>query len=120
MARSKPNKPLKSPNKTKQNKTSQNKTKQNKTQSETPLTMKATTKPTETESTNESTENRDRPQEKYERNPANTPYYEGDKIYRRIKRKIEKSNSSMQTARLLNRATKDSSNHRMKTNKATF
>jgi hypothetical protein len=48
--------------------------------------MKTTTNSTETETEtmNASTENRDRPQEKYERNPENIPYYESDKIHRRI------------------------------------
>jgi hypothetical protein len=36
---------------------------------------------------NESTENRDIPQDKYERNPENIPNYKGDKTYRRIIRK---------------------------------
>jgi hypothetical protein len=49
--------------------------------------MKTNTKPTGTETKSESTENRDRPQEKYERNPENIPYYESEKIHRRINRK---------------------------------
>jgi hypothetical protein len=48
---------------------------------------RATTKPTETETTNESTEKRDRPHQKYERNPENIPYYEGEITYRIINRK---------------------------------
>jgi hypothetical protein len=81
MARSKPNKPLKSPNKPQNNK--QNK--ENTAQSVTPHMARATTKQTET--TKESTEKIDRPHEKYVRNPENIPYYDGDKIYRRIDRK---------------------------------
>jgi hypothetical protein len=49
--------------------------------------MKTTTNPTEKETTNESTENRDRPQNKNERNPENIPYYEGEKINQIINRK---------------------------------
>jgi hypothetical protein len=63
------------------------KNKTNTTKSVTPHKMKTTTNPTETETTNESTENRDRPQEKYERNPENIPYNEGEKIYQRMNRK---------------------------------
>jgi hypothetical protein len=81
MARSKPNKPLKSPNK------QQTKNKTNNTQSLTPQTMKTNTKTTWTEATNEQTEKRDIPQEQYERNPENIPHYETDKIHRRINRK---------------------------------
>jgi hypothetical protein len=49
--------------------------------------MKIYAKTTETETINEPTENRDRPQEKCERNPENIPYYESEKIHRRINRK---------------------------------
>jgi hypothetical protein len=49
--------------------------------------MKTNTKTTGTEAMNECTEKRDIPQEKYERNPENIPYYESDKIHRRINRK---------------------------------
>jgi hypothetical protein len=42
---------------------------------------KTTGTETETETTNERTENRDIPQEKYERNPENIPYYESEKIH---------------------------------------
>jgi hypothetical protein len=48
---------------------------------------RSTTKQTETETPSESTEKRDRPHKKYERNPENIPYYEGEKKYQRINRK---------------------------------
>jgi hypothetical protein len=49
---------------------------------------RATIKPTETGTMKESTEKRDRTQEKYHvRNPENHPYHEGEKNYRRIDRK---------------------------------
>jgi hypothetical protein len=86
MTRSKPNKPLKSPNKPQNNE--QNKqNKENTTQNVTPHTARATTTQTGTETAKESTEKRDRPFEKYVSNPENTPYYDRDKLYRRIDRK---------------------------------
>jgi hypothetical protein len=80
MGRSKPNKPSKS-----SHKAHNKQTKENKTQSEIPHAARATTKPieTETETTKESTEKRDRTHKKYVRNPEDHPYHEGDKIYRR-------------------------------------
>jgi hypothetical protein len=51
--------------------------------------MKTNTKTigTGTEATNERTEKRDIPQEKYQRNPENIPDYESEKIHQRINRK---------------------------------
>jgi hypothetical protein len=85
MARLKPNKSLKLPNKKQieeQNK--QNKT--NNTPSVTPHTTKTSKKTTGTEETNERTEKRDIPQRKYKRNPENIPYYKFESIHRRINR----------------------------------
>jgi hypothetical protein len=82
MARSKPNKPLKSPHK--QQIEEQNK--QNKTYttpSVTPHTTKTIKRKTGTE---ERSEKRDITQRKYIQNPENIPYYEGDSIHRRINR----------------------------------
>jgi hypothetical protein len=77
MARSKPNKPLKSPHKQQieeQNK--QNKT--DTTPSVTPHTTRTSKRKTGTE---ERSEKRDITQRKYIRNPENIPYYEGDSIH---------------------------------------
>jgi hypothetical protein len=46
---------------------------------------------TGTEATNERTEKRDIPQEKYEPNPENIPYYESEKIDRQINRKDQQN-----------------------------
>jgi hypothetical protein len=87
MARLKPNKSLKSPNK--QQNEEQNK--QNKTNNRpsviTPHTTKTSKRTSGTEDTNERTEKREIPRRKYERNPESIPYYESESIHRRINRK---------------------------------
>jgi hypothetical protein len=91
MARLKPNKSLKSPNK-QQNKEQKKQHKQNKTnntQSVTPHTTKTSKKTTWTEETNERTEKREKRYtlKKIRTKPENIPYYELETIHRRISRK---------------------------------
>jgi hypothetical protein len=82
MARSKPNKTFKSPNK--QQIEEQNK--QDKTDTTTNITPHATKTNKRTTGTDEQSEKRNVTQKKYIRNPENIPYYEGDSLDRRINR----------------------------------
>jgi hypothetical protein len=85
MARLKPIKSLKSPNK-QQNKEQNKHNKTNNTQSVTPHTTNTSNKTTGTEETHKRTEKRDIPQRTYERNAENITYYESETIHRRINR----------------------------------
>jgi hypothetical protein len=85
MARLKPNKSLKSPNKQhieEQNK--QNKT--NNTPRVTPHTTKTSKRTTGTEKSDKRTEKRDTTQRKYKQKPENIQYYESESIHRWINR----------------------------------
>jgi hypothetical protein len=82
MARSKPNKPLKSPHKQQiKEQSKQNKT--DTTPSETPHTTKTSKRTTGTE---ERSERRDITKRKYVQNPESIPYYEGGSIHPQINR----------------------------------
>jgi hypothetical protein len=78
MARSKPNKPLKSPHK-QQIEELNNQDKTENTPNITPQTTKTNKKATETK---ERSVKRNNAQKKYIRNPENIPYYEGDELAR--------------------------------------
>jgi hypothetical protein len=80
MARSKPNKSLKSPHK-QQIEELNNQDKTDTTPNITPQTTKTNKKAT---GTKERSKKRNITQKKYIRNPENIPYYEGDEIARRI------------------------------------
>jgi hypothetical protein len=82
MARSKPQKPLKSPHK--QQIEEQNK--QNKTLTTTNVLPYATKTSKRTTGTEERSKKRNRTQKKYILNPENIPYYEGDSLDRQINR----------------------------------
>jgi hypothetical protein len=79
MARSKPNKPLKSPHK-------QHIEEQNKTDTTPSLTPHTTKTSKRTTGTKEQSEKRDITKRKYIRNPENIPYYEGNSLHQRINR----------------------------------
>jgi hypothetical protein len=79
MARSKPNKPFKSPHK-------QQIEEQNKTDITTNVTPHATKTSKRTKGTEARSEKRNITQKKYIRNPENIPYYKGDSLDRRINR----------------------------------
>jgi hypothetical protein len=76
MARSKPNKPFKSPHKHQ----IEEQNKQEKTDTTTNVTPHATKTSKRTTGTDERSEKRNITQKKYIRNPENIPYYKGDSL----------------------------------------
>jgi hypothetical protein len=60
------------------------------------------------------------PQEKYERNPENIPYYELEKSIDESIERTDTSNSLTNMAKLFTQATTASINHRTKEHKETY